>query len=72
MRVLKFMSTAPGRILRGVVGLVLLALGGMLLPAGLGVLLVILGLLPLAAAIFDLCLVGPLVGASMHGRNVRE
>lgn len=67
----KFMSEPAGRIIRAVLGLVLIALG-FLIGGATGVLIGIIGLVPLAAAAFNYCLIGPLVGGYFDGRKNLE
>jgi hypothetical protein len=62
-----FMSSSLGRGLRAVAGLALIVLG---LAAG-SLVLVIVGLVPLAASASDVCLFAPLFGASLKGTDVR-
>lgn len=62
-----FMSSSLGRGLRGVAGLALIALG---LATG-SIVLVIVGVVPLAASVSDVCLFAPLFGASLKSADVR-
>jgi hypothetical protein len=66
-----FMSSAAGRLLRVVAGVALIATGyGMHSPGGVA--LAIVGVLPLATGLFDVCLAAPLFGAPIRGRDVRH
>lgn len=65
------MSEPTGRIIRAVLGLVLIALG-FLIGGTAGVLIGIVGLVPLVAGIFNYCLIGPLVGGYFDGRKNLE
>ena len=70
-----FMASPAGRFLRAIVGLALI--GGGVLEAAfanntiLGIVLVVVGLLPLLAGLFDFCVVAPLFGAPLSGAKVR-
>ncbi len=67
----KFMSSTAGRITRIVAGLALIALGLLVVHGLGGIVLAIVGLLPLAAGLFDFCVFAPLFGAPMGGKQVR-
>lgn len=65
----RFMASPAGRILR-------VAAGGILIYVGLagiggtgGLVLAIVGVLPLAAGLFNFCGIGPLIGAPFLGRD---
>ena len=70
-----FMSSAAGRILRMVVGLGLIGWGVFLIVAAsnvtLGIILAVVGLVPLAASLADVCIFAPLFGAPFSGAKVR-
>lgn len=65
-----FMSSAAGRITRIVAGLVLIAVG--VLIGGWGLAISAVGLVPLLAGVFDVCLFGPVLRAPFRGRDARE
>lgn len=68
----KFMSEPIGRIVRGVFGFALI-LVGFVIGGTWGLVVGIIGLVPLAAGIFNFCLVGPLVGGYFSGeKNLEE
>lgn len=62
----RFMSTATGRAVRAVAGLALILWG---LAAGIPALAVV-GLLPLAAGVFNVCLIAPLLRAPFSGKSL--
>ena len=70
MALLEFIGSQPGRIVRIAAGLALI-IGGVLLGGG-WLALVAVGLLPLAAGVFDLCLLGPLFRLPFVGGKFRE
>ena len=70
MRLIRFLASQPGRIVRAVFGVALVATGASL--GGWWWLLAVLGLLPLAAGAFDFCLPAKLFGLPLSGRRIRE
>ena len=69
MRFLDFMSTAVGRAIRVVVGLLMIAAGAA--AGGPWWALAAAGLLPLATGVFGICPISPLVGRSWRGNACR-
>jgi Inner membrane protein YgaP-like, transmembrane domain len=67
----KFMSSTSGRITRIVAGVVLIALGLLVIHGVGGIILAVVGLLPLVAGLFDDCVFAPLFGAPLSGKKVR-
>jgi hypothetical protein len=67
----RFMATPVGRIGRMVAGIALVIIG--LLIGGVGGWIVaILGLVPLGAGAFDVCVLAPILRAPFRGRDVRS
>ncbi len=70
-----FMSSAAGRGLRIIVGLGLIGWGVFLSMAAstmtTGIILIIVGLLPLATGLFNVCVLAPLFRAPFSGAKVR-
>ena len=64
-----FMSSTAGRVTRIVAGVVLVAVGAAL--GGAGWILAVVGLVPLAAGVGDVCVFAPLFGAPFSGRKLR-
>ncbi len=64
-----FMQSSTGRILRIVVGLVLIALGLLLIQGVWGIVLAVIGLVPLLAGLAGVCLVAPLFGFTLKGQH---
>jgi len=62
----KFMSSIEGRLARAVVGLVLVVVGFVL--GGGWLTLSVIGLIPLFAAVLNVCLLAPLMGQPLKGR----
>jgi hypothetical protein len=67
----QFMASMPGRIVRIVVGAALLLWGFMGLEATTGIVVMVIGLIPLLAGLFDVCLIAPLFGAPLSGPRIR-
>ena len=62
-----FMSSTAGRALRIVAGLALIVIGLAVVGGTGGVILAVVGLVPLLAGAADVCLFGPLLGSDLHG-----
>jgi hypothetical protein len=67
----KFMASTTGRIVRIVAGLALIAWGLLGLGGTTGVIVAVVGLVPLAAGLFDFCLFAPLFGNPLSGPKIR-
>ncbi len=67
----KFLISSAGRITRVVAGFALIA-GGLLVVGGpLGIVVAVVGAVPLLAGAFDLCVFAPLFGYSISGPRTR-
>ncbi len=66
----RFINSSAGRMMRIIVGLVLIIWGYTQLE-GNGIILVIIGFVPLAAGGLDLCVISPLIGGPVSGKKVR-
>ncbi len=71
MGLVHFMSSGVGRVLRVVMGVVLIGLGLAVVQGAAGVILAIVGLVPIAAGVFDFCLLGALFGVPLAGKAAR-
>ena len=69
MEFFEFLASRAGRITRGVIGIALIV-AGVALGGGWWA-LAALGLVPLAAAAFDVCLVAPLAHLPLGGQSLR-
>jgi Inner membrane protein YgaP-like, transmembrane domain len=67
-----FLASMAGRVVRAVAGIVLIVVGLALVKGTGGWILAIVGLLPLAAALFDRCLFAPLFGLPFGGSALRQ
>jgi hypothetical protein len=68
----KFVNSTAGRIARIVVGLGLIGWGYAQLPGTAGIILVVLGLVPLVAGVFHLCLISALLGGPISGATIAK
>lgn len=68
MEFAKFMSSSTGRGLRIIAGLGLIVWG---LLTG-NIVLVVVGVLPLAAGVFNFCLIAPLLGVPFMGNQLEH
>jgi len=70
--VIKFLASPAGRITRIVVGIILIAIGLFTnINTVVGYILIIVGLVPLVAGIFDVCVFAPLFGLPFSGPKIR-
>jgi len=69
MGFIAFLASRTGRIIRGLLGLILIVTGTAL--GGAGWALAVVGLVPLTAAALDVCLFAPLVHLPLGGRSLR-
>ncbi len=66
-----FMASASGRIARIVAGIALMAWGMIGLGGTTGLIVAVVGAVPLLAGLFDFCLFAPLFGAPLSGPKIR-
>ena len=70
--VITFLASGTGRIVRIVVGLALVVWGFFGIDnVATSIIVLIVGLVPLAAGIFDFCVFAPLFGAPLSGAKIR-
>ena len=67
----RFMASTTGRVVRVVAGVVLIV-GGVLLGGIGGIALALVGVVPLAAGSFDVCIFAPAFSAPFRGADVRS
>ncbi len=68
----RFIASPAGRLIRIVAGLILIAIGLWLVQGIGGWILIIIGLVPLAAGVFDWCVFAPLFGLPFVGSRLRH
>lgn len=66
-----FMASMTGRIVRIVAGIVLIAVGLAWIRGVWGIILAIVGVVPLAAGVLDFCVFAPLFGCPLSGPKIR-
>ena len=67
----RFMSSLTGRLLRIVAGIVLAALGLVIVHGTGGIILAIIGLVVLAAGLFNFCIFAPIFGGPFLAKNIK-
>lgn len=68
----QFISSGAGRVLRIIAGVALIGWGFSRRHETIGIVLMVIGVAPLAAGLFDLCLLSPLFGGPLSGRAIRS
>jgi hypothetical protein len=72
MALINFLASNPvGRAVRIIAGIILVIVGLFVLGGTAGIIVAVIGLVPLLAGIFDVCVFAPLFGASFYGKNIR-
>ncbi len=67
----QFLAGTAGRTVRLLAGVVLVIAGLTWLGGTVGLIVAIIGLVPIAAGLFDFCLLSALLGGPLRGRDVR-
>ena len=67
-----FMASKTGRLVRIVAGIALVAWGLLGLSGPTGIIVAVIGLVPLLAGIFDVCVFAPLFRNPFKGSEIRE
>ena len=67
----QFLTSGAGRTLRGVAGLALIWWGFSRRESAIGILVMLIGVVPLAAGVFDFCLLSRLLGGPLSGSAIR-
>jgi hypothetical protein len=68
----RFINSPTGRVVRIVAGIVLIAWGYTNVGSGIGLAIMLVGIVPLAAGVFDWCLVSALLGGPLSGARIRS
>lgn len=68
----KFMATTPGRLARIIAGLALIAVGLFVMEGTAGLIVAVIGIAPVAAGVFNVCLIAPIIGAPFSGRAAQH
>lgn len=68
--VIQFMQSVGGRVTRVILGIILLALGILVMHGGVwGIIVALIGLVPLVAGLLGVCLFAPLFGYTLTGQK---
>ena len=67
----QFLAGRSGRLLRIAAGIALIAAGFVLRDSPAGIILMVVGVVPLAAGVFDFCILSPLFGGPFSGSRIR-
>jgi hypothetical protein len=67
----RFMASPIGRLARVVLGVVLILIGLFVVEGTWGTIIAIIGVIPVAAGIANVCLIAPLLGVPFRGSDVR-
>lgn len=68
----RFIASPAGRWARVIAGVVLILVGLLVVEGTGGVVLAVVGLVPLAAGLFDWCVLAPLTGLPFMGDRLRQ
>ncbi len=69
---INFMASSTGRIARIVAGVALIAWGLVGLGNTTGIIVAVVGAVPLLAGVFDFCIFAPLFGRPLSGPKIRS
>lgn len=72
MGLARFMASGAGRLLRIVAGVALIVVGLTVMKGTGGIVLAVVGLVPLAAGAFNFCWFGPLMSAPFWGSALKR
>jgi hypothetical protein len=66
-----FLASTAGRAVRIVAGIALIAIGLLVVGGTAGIIVAVVGAVPLLAGLFDFCVFAPLFGAPLSGPAIR-
>ncbi len=66
-----FMASSTGRAVRIVAGIALIVLGLFAITGTTGIIVAVVGAVPLLAGLFDFCVFAPLFGRPLSGPKIR-
>ncbi len=70
--IFRFLASDNGRLARGMGGIALITVGLGILRGVWGIVMAVIGLVPLLAGVFDFCAFAPLFGLPFEGEELRE
>jgi len=65
------MASTAGRAARVLVGIALIAVGILVIKDTVGIIIAVVGAVPLLAGLFDFCVFAPLFGCPLSGPKIR-
>ncbi len=68
---ISFLASSTGRLVRVLAGIALVVWGWLGIGGAAGLVIAIVGLVPLLAGLFDFCVFAPLFGAPLSGPKIR-
>ena len=68
----EFLASTNGRILRILIGVILILVGLLAIQGTVGYIVAIIGVVPLLAGLFDVCIFAPLFGKPLRGTELRK
>jgi len=68
----RFMANPVGRAVRIVAGLALIAIGLIVIKGMTGIIVAVIGVVPLLAGVLNVCLIAAVIGAPFRGRDAME
>ncbi|UGT67852.1 DUF2892 domain-containing protein [Nocardia gipuzkoensis] len=68
MGVVEFMGSTAGRLARIAAGIALIVIGLAMIGGATGIIVAVIGLIPIAAGVFNFCLLWPVFGVELHGK----
>ena len=71
MQLIKFLASQTGRWVRIIAGIALVAVGLFVVQNTGGIVLAVIGVVPLLAGVLDFCLFAPLFGLPLSGKAIR-
>lgn len=72
MAFVKFMTSGAGRAARVVLGVVVISVGLLVVQGTVGMVMAVVGLIPIAGGAFDFCLAGAALGYPFWGAEARK
>ncbi len=72
MALIDFLATTTGRLVRVVLGAVIVLVGLLAFDGALAWVIAIVGLIPFMAGAFDVCLAAPIFGLPLRGMDIRN
>lgn len=70
--IVRFMTSFQGRLGRIILGIVIISLGMFVVQGTAGIIMTVVGLVPIAGGLFDFCLLGAALGYPLSGSKARK